>query len=122
MAQLTICDETFGGTESGRRVEHQLEIDLAEISAADLIRLRVEREFEARAAPAAIMPADLKAVVDHLPRAPLEKALAEARRGLETNAFFLIVNGRQIRELSEIVALDNVNSATFLKLVSLKGG
>jgi hypothetical protein len=122
MAQLTICDETFGGTESGRRVAHEFEIAFAEIRAADLIRLRVEREFEARAPPAAIMPADLKAYADRLPPTSLEKAVAEARRGLETNAYFLIVNGRQIRDLEETIALDDANSATFLKLVPLKGG
>ena len=122
MAHLTICAEVFGGADVGRRVAHELEIELAEISAADLIRLRVETEFEARTAPAAISSTELKAYADRRPRAPLEKAIADARRGLETNAFFLIVNGRQIRGLDEIVALDDVNSATFLKLVPLKGG
>jgi hypothetical protein len=122
MFQLTICDETFGGPESGWRVAHEFEIEFALISAADLIRLRVEREFEARAAPAPFMPADLKAHADRLPPTPLEKAVVEARRGLETNAFFLIVNGRQIRDLEETIALDDVNSARFLKLIPLKGG
>jgi hypothetical protein len=57
-----------------------------------------------------------------LPPTSLEKVVAEARRGLETNAYFLIVNGRQIRDLEETIALDDANSATFLKLVPLKGG
>ena len=122
MAQLTICDESFGGTQAGRRVAHEFEIAFAEISAADLIRLRVEREFEALKTPSAITAAELGTYTGRAPRISLEAAIAEARRGLETNAFFLIVNGRQIRALDETIALDAVNSATFLKLVPLKGG
>ena len=52
----------------------------------------------------------------------METAIEEARRGLLSNAYFLLVNGRQRRDLEEKVALDDVNQAVFLQLVPLKGG
>lgn len=120
MAQLTICDETFGGAASSRRVAHELEVEFFKISAADLIRLRVEREYEAQGPQPRVSGTNL----NHLGSRPasLEIAIAEAFRGLESNAFFLIVNGRQVRTLDEVIPLDAVNAATFLKLVPLRGG
>ena len=120
MAQLTICEETFGGAASSRRVAHELEIEFAKISAADLIRLRVEMQSEAQGPQPRVSGTDLNNFAS--PPASLDIAIAEAFRGLESNAFFLIVNGRQVRTLDEIIPLDAVNAATFLKLVPLKGG
>lgn len=120
MTQVTICDDAFGAAPSGRKTAGELKLDVSQIRAADLIRLRVEMEYETQEPKALVNGTDLSGY--SRPPASLDAAIAEAQRGLERNAFFLIVNGRQVRTLDEIIPLDAANSATFLKLVPLKGG
>ena len=119
MATLTINEDVFGAEQPGGKFAGELRLDISQISAADLIRLRVELEYET-IQPGAVNGTNLRGLVK--PPGTLERAVAEAQRGLEKNAFFLIVNGRQVRGLDEIIPLDAVNAATFLRLVPLKGG
>jgi hypothetical protein len=123
MAEITFYDEAFGAGEAGRRSIRSLELEVDTISVADLIRLRVEAAYE--------HPADVprgsaewlrRRHAEREPVPTLEAAIDEARRGLLNNAYFLVVNGRQRRDLEEKVALDDVNQAIFLQLVPLKGG
>jgi hypothetical protein len=122
MAEITFYQETFGAGDSSRRPIRSLDLDVDTISVADLIRLRVEALYEG--APG-LVPGSAEWLRRHAEQEPLptlEAAIEEARRGLLSNAYFLLVNGRQRRDLDEKVALDDVNQAVFLQLVPLKGG
>ena len=52
----------------------------------------------------------------------LDTVTAMALEGFTRNAFFLIVDGRQITDLDEALPLRPTSEVTFIRLVQLKGG
>jgi hypothetical protein len=125
MAAITFYHDVFGVSGEGRRQLQTLDLDLKAISVADLIRLRIETAYEAEDAGTEALDAGSKWLRRYIAansKPPLQEAIEQARQGLAANAYFLLVNGRQVRELHEEVALDEVNSAVFLELIPLKGG
>jgi hypothetical protein len=126
MAAITFYHEVFGSVGDSRQKLQTLDLDVSTISVADVIRLRIEAAYEAEGpaqdAPDAGSPQWLRRHAANEPRPQLEEAIEQARQGLAANAYFLLVNGRQVRDLHEEVALDEGNSAVFLELVPLKGG
>ena len=124
MAEIQFSEEFFGGAEPRRRALGTLHLDTDVISVGDLIRFRVESKvLDREPGPAVSMPLWLKEDARQAAPPPtLEQAIDDARTGLLTNAYFLIVNGRQVRDVEEKVGLNDVNDATFLRLMPLKGG
>jgi hypothetical protein len=122
MAEIAFYQQTFGAGDASRRPIRSFDLDVDTISVADIIRLRVEAQYEG--APG-VVPGSAEWLRRHAQQATLptlEAAIEEARRGLLSNAYFLVVNGRQRRDLEERIGLDHVNQAVFLQLVPLKGG
>jgi hypothetical protein len=138
MAEIQFFEEAFGGENAGRRPLRTLHLDHDTICVGDLIRFRVETkhaELEPEAAePVEGSPEWLKAHAEReasgrwsnpgkaIAGPGLEEAIEDARRGLLANAYFLFVNGAQLRDLDEKVALKDVNEAIFLELIPLRGG
>lgn len=52
----------------------------------------------------------------------LEHATASALDGFTRNAFFLVVDGRQVTQLDETIRLRPTSNVTFVRLVPLDGG
>jgi hypothetical protein len=52
----------------------------------------------------------------------LESVTAVALEGFRRNAFFLIVDGRQMTELDEPIPFRTTSQVTFLRLIPLVGG
>ena len=123
MAEITFYEETFGGGPANREPTRRLQLDVDSIRVADLIRLRVEAIYDQ---PSDVAPGSAEWLrrrhAEGEPAPTLEIAIDDARRGLMSNAYFLLVNGRQRRDLEEMVPLDDVNQAVFLQLIPLKGG
>ncbi|WP_374545251.1 hypothetical protein [Rhodoblastus sp.] len=127
MAEIRFFDESFGG---GRKTPLcRLRLDIEEISVSELIRLRVEAQYDVEESrdwrPLEGSPEWLRAYAGadaSNDRTTLDKAVEAARRGLLANAYFLLINGEQVRDLGRKVRLQDVNEAVFLRLIALKGG
>ena len=52
----------------------------------------------------------------------LESVTALALDGFARNAFFVVVDGRQVADLDEVVPLQPTSDVTFVRLMPLKGG
>ena len=134
--QVTLRDQTNGRLRPGAMVVDWQESLL--LTARTLIAERVRLEWEAaRAEPAAddnpLPPLVTTETMRRLNpfRAPtlppakartLAGATAVALAGFQRNAFFLIVDGRQVTDLDEPIAFRTTSQVTFLRLVPLVGG
>lgn len=108
--------------------------DLPEqITARELVRLRVREEvarYNARPARrfrGLVRPEDAEAELNSaLLPAPRhidwERQAAAAERAFTRNGFVLLVGGRQVEDLDELVDLATTPEVTFIKLVPLAGG
>lgn len=100
MPKIQFYDESFGASTPRTEVGRAFDLDIETLSAAELIRLWVELEFEPPEPGCTFTSEDLRRYAGGLAadeRPSLEQAIAEAQKSLTTNAYFLIVNGRQIR-------------------------
>lgn len=147
--QLTLRDQTNGrlGKEA-LLVEFG---DTVRLTARTLIAERVRLEWEARRekpeaqggtpsraqcarvgrdGPPPLVDADMMRRLNPYPRprdarpvtTTLEVATKLALEGFRTNAFFLIVDGRQVTDLDEEIPFRTTSQVVFLRLLPLVGG
>ena len=136
LQQLTLRDQV-----NARPSIHALIIQWREgipLTPRALIRERVRLEWEARDATAAPREAlaplvetpkpdaalqDTPEGGSRTPRPPtLEDVTTVALDGFVRNAFFLVVDGRQVTHLDEVILLRPTSHVTFVRLLPLKGG
>jgi hypothetical protein len=87
------------------------------------------REAKANGAPPPLVDAEMMARVNTYRlqqrgagAVTLESVTELAIEGFSRNAFFLIVDGRQIADLDEVIPLRPTSDVTFVRLIPLKGG
>jgi hypothetical protein len=141
--QLTMRDQT-----NGRLRAEAMVVDWRKgvpLTARTLIAERVRLEWEAREAGAearkrgALSPLVTTETMRRLdshrrpwggdavrakaaPPMTLEEVTTVALEGFRRNAFFLIVDGRQVTELDEVIPFSTTSEVRFLRLVPLIGG
>jgi hypothetical protein len=126
---LTVRDQT------GTRATSELTLpDLSErVTLRELIRTRVREEVaRVNADPGLefrtlVRPTDAEERLNGFRlrrRKPVswERQAAVAEEGFERNAFFVLVDGRQVEDLDEELALTADSDISFVKLVPLVGG
>lgn len=129
-AVLKIWDETPG---QGKREAAELKLASERLTAAELIRRRVEAEVEAYNAKAGevfqglIQPSESERVLNGYrlkKRRTLdpENQVQVALEAFAKNAFILLLDDRQIEDPDEYVVIKPDSEASFLKLVPLVGG
>ena len=129
-AVLKIWDETPG---QGKRAAAELTLASERITAADLIRRRVEAEVAAynRKTDAVfeglVQPTESERVLNGFKlktRRSLdpENQVRVALDAFRNNGFVLLFDDRQIEEPDEWLTVTPTSEATFLKLVPLVGG
>lgn len=133
---ITIYDESQIG-----KVSNQLEICLTEstISAAELIRLRIYAEVEefnqhfqtSDCFYGLVQPSETERILNggrvgfklnSRREIDPEKQALLALAAFKKNAYFLLVDDKQVGELSEMINLTERSKVTFLKLTPLVGG
>ena len=129
-AVLKIWDETPG---QGKRAAAELKLASERVTAAELIRRRVEAEVEAHNAKAdavfqgLIQPSDSERLLNGYKlkkkrKLDPENQVRVALEAFRKNAFILLFDDRQIEDPDEYVVIMPDSEATFLKLVPLVGG
>ncbi|PRB32966.1 hypothetical protein CQ020_23840 [Arthrobacter sp. MYb23] len=134
MATLRICDESVPGAGALEQLELSGLPDV--ISVEELIRWRVREEVARYNAtkgagrfPGLVKPSVKERELNGLGhRAPdnepvkWEQHADTAIKGFERNSFFVMVDGRQVCNLSDEVNVLAAIEAVFIKLVPLVGG
>jgi hypothetical protein len=128
-AVLKIWDETPG---QGKRAAAELKLASERVTAAELIRRRVEAEVEAHNEKAGavfqglIQPSDSERVLNGYKLKKRRKLDPEnqVKVALEAfqSTFILLFDDRQIEDPDEYVVITPDSEAVFLKLVPLVGG
>jgi hypothetical protein len=137
-----------GGSRGDAPVPVVLELQSAEVTVADLIRQAVTEQIGVLQAVAGLQADQIRRVLDrqYLTRADLDDrgrdgttcgpecdlsrsgdldVTLEAERALHgflVRAYAMLVNGRQVEHLDEVIALKPANRVTFLRLMAFSGG
>lgn len=131
MGQVLCRDESASGRELSRVL---VEMPTDQISARELVRLRVREEVARHnAAPTTrfrglVHPSDATAGPDgcwllrSARRLDWELQADAAVRAFERNGFVLIVGDHQVEHLDEMIDLATAHEVAFVKLVPLVGG
>jgi hypothetical protein len=133
-ATLVIRDVTGAGTDSGT-ASPAMTLDFLdeEITVRELIERRVYEEVHdhnhARTSPLQrlVSPAAAEAALSPprvRERRPLDWTVQRDRaiEGFQRNAFFVLVNDRQVTSLEDRIQLSLATEVTFVRLVPLVGG
>jgi hypothetical protein len=137
--QLVLCDRTNGRPPDQTLVlEWQESVPLTpRMLISERVRLEwdtreTEREARARASLAPLVDADMMRRMNPYPSTPpdpaelvpptLEQVIDFALAGFRRNAFFLVIDGRQVTDLDVTIPLRPTSEVTFVRLVPLKGG
>lgn len=129
-AVLKIWDQTPG---QGKREAVELRLASERITAAELIRRRVEAEVEAHNAKTGqlfqglIQPSESERVLNGYKlkkrrKLDPENQVKVALEAFRNNGFVLLFDDRQIEDADEYVTVTPTSEAIFLKLVPLVGG
>ncbi len=130
MGFVTILDEAASGEKSGAR---KLEISNEKITLRDLIQQRIRQEVEefnrnqSDVFSGLIQPTDTERVLNGYrlkARRQLswENQYEKALEAFNHNGFFVIIDGKQVETLDEVLPLRETSEVHFLKLVPLVGG
>ncbi len=99
--------------------------DGVDVTLEDLIRervrLEVERAFDNAGLPPSHPLVAFKTSPDTLERR-VQTAQASALQGFANNAYFVVVDGKQVELLTEQLRLTPTSTVRFVRLVPLKGG
>jgi hypothetical protein len=125
-----VRDEAPGAPVIELEIELDLELDAAELTAAELIRGRVTAELARAAAEPDYRPLVPQSPEERLlngPRAPREApdcstAVARALSAFAAGRFVLIVDGKQVHSADTVLRLTSASEVTFLRLLPLRGG
>jgi len=129
-AVLKIWDETPG---QGKRAAAELKLASERVTAAELIRRRVEAEVEAHNAKSGevfqglIQPSESERVLNGYKlkkrrKLDPENQVKVALEAFRKSTFILLFDDRQIEDPDEYVIVTPDSEAVFLKLVPLVGG
>jgi len=130
MGFVTILDEAASGEQFLTR---QLEVTSERVTLRELILERIRKEVDefnreqSDVFSGLIQPTDAERVLNGYrlkSRRQLnwEHQYAKALEAFEKNGFFVIVDGRQVEDLDEVIPLRESSEVHFLKLVPLVGG
>lgn len=130
MAPVTILDEAPSGQKFASR---RINFTSPTITLRELIRQRIREEVEefnrkqTDVFLGLIEPTDAERVLNgYRLRKPRqigwEDQCEKAVEGFRKNAFFVIINGRQVEELDEPISIVEPCEVHFLKLIPLVGG
>lgn len=130
MGFVTILDKAASGEQFLTR---QLEVTSEPVTLRELIRQRIRKEVDefnrdqSDVFSGLIQPTDTERVLNGYrlkSRRKLnwEHQYAKALEAFEQNGFFVIVDGRQVEDLDEVIPLPKTSEVHFLKLVPLVGG
>lgn len=150
MQQIDILDEFIGSTEPDRRtMRAKLNLDLETITAAYLIRFRIEDSFERGIDDPMLATRTASEIETTLNQAPttqrgfsgvpetelarigahpehrdarIAEATEVALTAFDAGAYLLIVNDEQIEILTQRIPLKDINEACFIRLLPLQGG
>jgi hypothetical protein len=130
MGFVTILDKAASGEQFLAR---QLEVTSERVTLRELILERIRKEVDefnheqSDVFSGLIQPTDTERVLNGYrlkSRRQLnwEHQYAKALEAFEKNGFFVIVDGRQVEDLDEVIPLRESSEVHFLKLVPLVGG
>jgi hypothetical protein len=130
MTFVTVLDEAPSGEQFGTR---QIAIREANPTLRELIRSRIREEVdefnrkESEVFLGLVQPTDAERVLNgyrvkakrHI---DWQEQYSRAIAGFEQNGFFVIIDGKQIEDLDQVLPLRERSEVHFLKLVPLVGG
>jgi hypothetical protein len=130
MGLVTVVDRAASGEQL---LSRKLEVSSEPITLRELIRQRIREEVDEYNREQSdiffglIQPTDTERVLNgyRLKAKRLlswENQYAKALQAFEKNGFFVIVDGEQIEDLDQFIALREASEVRFLKLVPLVGG
>ncbi len=139
---ISVVDEVLGNAnganQPARAAANRLTFVAAKICLRDLIRFRVEETFnrqrQERDSARLSAPVERRLNARRQPRHydphwlvtadadDLDRAVAAALKGFQTNAYFVLADDRQVDDLDDMLDLDALDSVTFVRLTGLKGG
>ena len=150
MQQIDILDEIIGSPKPDRRhLRAKLQLEIETITAADLIRFRIEDSFErgvddpilatrtesdtekalnqnatTRRGFSGVTEAELTRIGSRAAKSGSRIAMETetALAAFEAGAYLLIVNDEQIETLTQRIPLNDINEACFIRLMPLVGG
>jgi len=127
---ILISDELLNGT-----ITNQFEIELSEneITAQELIELRVHNEVDSYNKKQTMYykglvdPSDAEKTLNgfkmkNQQNIDAEKQVYIALNAFQKNGFFILVDDKQIEELEQRIALHETSKVSFVKLTPLVGG
>lgn len=130
MGFVTILDKAASGEQFLTR---QLEVTSERVTLRELIRQRIRKEVDefnreqSDVFSGLIQPTDTERVLNGY-RLKTRRQLSwehqyeKALEAFEKNGFFVIVDGRQVEDVDEVIPLRESSEVHFLKLVPLVGG
>jgi len=130
MGLVTVVDRAVSVEQL---LSRKLEVSSERITLRELIRQRIREEVDEYNREQSdiffglIQPTDTERVLNgyRLKAKRLlswENQYVKALQGFEKNGFFVIVDGEQIEDLDQFIALREASKVRFLKLVPLVGG
>lgn len=130
MGFVTILDKAASGEQFLAR---QLEVTSERVTLRELILERIRKEVDefnheqSDVFSGLIQPTDTERVLNGYRlksrrQINWEHQYAKALEAFEKNGFFVIVDGRQVEDLDEVIPLRESSEVHFLKLVPLVGG
>lgn len=130
MGFVTILDKAASGEQFLTR---QLEVTSERVTLRELIRQRIRKEVDefnreqSDVFSGLVQPTDTERVLNGYrlkSRRQLnwEHQYEKALEAFEKNGFFVIVDGRQVEDVDEVIPLRESSEVHFLKLVPLVGG
>lgn len=128
MGLVRVQDKAPGATDF--EFELELNLDAADLTAAELIRGRVTTEVARTAADPDYRPLVEQSAEERRLNGPrpkraapdLERAVASALSAFEVGRFVLLVDGRQVQSADEVLRLTPSSQVMFLRLLPLRGG
>jgi hypothetical protein len=145
-ATVEVRNRLVGGSRGDASVPVLLEFETSEVTAAELIRRAVAQQVRELRATRGLGPDEVHEILarlylahDHALDRDVEGSAQSAGRGspdagaadLEienavqgflTRAYAMLVNGRQIEHLEDVITLEPSNRVTFLRLMAFSGG
>ena len=122
MKTITVIDESTAGDRTER---FELKSTALQLTAAELIELRVREECRLSSRPKfeRIERQQVLNSAKEVQREPDASELVErALKAFSQGAFLLLVNEQQISELNQIIPLGAASEAVFLRIIPLVGG
>ena len=139
---ISVVDEVLGNARGAHQpagaAANRLTFLTPKISLRELIRFRVEETFNRQRqelySARSGAPVERRLNVRSQPRRydphwlvtpdaeDLDRAVATALKGFQSNAYFVLADDRQVDALDDMLDLDALDAVTFVRLTGLKGG